>query len=70
VIVREGIDTSVFDPAAVSPERIAAVRRSWGLGEGDPRPVLLLAGRLAAWKGHRLMVETLAGLPAAREVLW
>ena len=52
VVVPEGIDTARFDPAAVSPERVAAMRAAWGLAPDDRRRVLLCAARLTAWKGQ------------------
>jgi glycosyltransferase involved in cell wall biosynthesis len=58
-VVAEGIDTDLFDPARVSPDRIAATRAAWGLAEGDARPVILLAARLTGWKGQGLMIEAL-----------
>jgi len=59
VIIPEGIDTERFDPAAVAPRRVAAVRAAWGLGRQDRRTVILLAARWTWWKGHRLLVEAL-----------
>jgi glycosyltransferase involved in cell wall biosynthesis len=57
VAIPRGIDLAAFDPAAVAPERVAALRAVWGL---DVRPTLLLAGRLTRWKGHGLMLEALS----------
>jgi len=59
VAIPRGIDLSAFDPAAVAPERVARLRREWGL---DGRPALLLAGRLTRWKGQGLVLEALARL--------
>ncbi|HXV01572.1 MAG TPA: glycosyltransferase [Caulobacteraceae bacterium] len=66
VVIPEGVDTTVFDPAAVSPGRLAAVRQAWGIAAGEPRTVILLAARLTGWKGHRLLIDALAGA-AGRE---
>jgi glycosyltransferase involved in cell wall biosynthesis len=60
VVVPEGIDTARFDPAAVSPERIAAVRAAWGLAPDDRRRVLLCAARLTAWKGQGTAIQAFA----------
>jgi glycosyltransferase involved in cell wall biosynthesis len=68
-VIPEGIDTEVFDPAAVSAARVAAVRRSWGLEEGEPRRILLLAARLTALKGQRQMIAAIGKLTAPRDVL-
>lgn len=67
ILAPEGIDTEVFDPAAVTPARIAAMRSAWGLGADDKRPVILLAARLTGWKGQGVMIEALARLPPMLE---
>ena len=61
IAIPRGIDLAAFDPGAVAPERVAALRRLWGL---DARPTVLLAGRLTRWKGQGLMLEALARLKA------
>lgn len=55
--IPRGVDLSRFDPAAVSPERVIAVRTAWGLDPAERRPIVLLAGRLTRWKGQALLVE-------------
>ncbi len=62
-LVPEGIDTVRFDPAAVSPQRVADVRRAWGLADCDDRTIILLAGRLTRLKGQLLLTEALGRLP-------
>ncbi len=62
VVATEGIDTARFDPLTVSAERVAAIRAAWDLEATDRRPVLLLAARLAGWKGQRLMIEAMTRL--------
>jgi len=70
IVIPEGIDTGRFNPAAVAPERIVAIRRAWGLAPSHPRRrIVLLAGRLTDWKGQRLMVEALGRMDAADDVL-
>ena len=67
-LVPEGIDTARFDPAAVS--RRAHRPRCAPTGAstpGDTRLVLLLAARPAAWKGHALLIEALAGAACRRQ---
>ena len=54
-IVYRGIDPSRFDPAAVSPERLAVLRDRWGLKAGD-RLVLMVA-RLSELKGQRVVID-------------
>lgn len=58
--IPRGTDLAAFDPAAVSPERVAAARAAFGLATDDGRPVFLLPGRLTRWKGQALLVEALA----------
>ncbi|WP_291044021.1 glycosyltransferase family 4 protein [Hyphomonas sp.] len=65
VTIPRGVDLDAFDPAAVAPDRVEALRKAWGL-EGDTRLVLLLPGRLTSWKGQGLALEAL-GLLAPEE---
>ena len=58
VTIPRGVDLDAFDPAAVAPARVDALRKAWGL-EGDTRLVLLLPGRLTSWKGQGLALEAL-----------
>jgi glycosyltransferase involved in cell wall biosynthesis len=60
VVVPEGIDTARFDPAAVSRERVAAVRAAWRLAPDDHRRVLLCAARLTSWKGQGTAIRAFA----------
>ena len=63
-IIPRGVDPAVFDPEAVAPARLAALRRAWGLPErGDGPPVVMLPGRLTRWKGGMVLVEAMARLP-------
>ena len=68
-IVSEGVDTDRFDPARVTPERIAALRAAWGLDTNDTRPVLLLAARLTGWKGQGVAIQALARLAGVGDPL-
>lgn len=63
--VDRGTDLSRFDPEQVSDERIYDLLQQWGIAYDDPRPRLLLAGRLTHWKGQTLAIEMLA---KAREI--
>lgn len=65
VTIPRGVDLAAFDPAAVAPSRVEALRKAWGL-EGDTRLVLLLPGRLTSWKGQGLALDAL-GLLAPEE---
>ena len=68
-VAPEGIDTDLFDPARVSPARVAALRAAWGLEAGDERPVLLLAARLTGWKGQRTMIAAMGRLKQAPDAV-
>jgi len=57
VAIPRGADLARFDPERVSPDRVAAVRASWGLSPGDRPFLVLLPGRLTAWKGQSVLVE-------------
>ncbi|MCI3131140.1 glycosyltransferase family 4 protein [Phenylobacterium aquaticum] len=64
VSIPRGVDLERFDPARVTPERIEALRRAWGLPVDDPRTSFLLGGRLTRIKGHLSIVEAAASLKA------
>ena len=57
VTIPRGVDLARFDPAGVSPARMAALQARWGIAAGDARVKFLLAGRLTRWKGHRLLID-------------
>ncbi len=64
ISIPRGVDLGRFDPARVSPERVATLRKAWGLKDDDARLSVLLAGRLTRWKGQKLLIEALAALKA------
>ncbi|MGD9784751.1 MAG: glycosyltransferase family 4 protein [Hyphomicrobiaceae bacterium] len=59
-VIHRGVDASVFDPARIAPERIAALRGSWGVPDGAR--IVLNAARLTGWKGQRVLIEAMARL--------
>jgi glycosyltransferase involved in cell wall biosynthesis len=59
-VVHRGTDFSVFSPAAVSPERVEALRKAWGVAPHER--IVLLAARLTGWKGQKVLVEAAAKL--------
>lgn len=59
-LIPRGVDTDVFNPSAVSPERLIQLARQWSLPDG--MPVIMLPGRLARWKGHAVLIDALAQL--------
>ena len=67
VTIPRGVDLARFDPAQVSPERVDALRRRWGIEAGDSRVKFLLGGRLTRWKGQTLLIDAAARLRAGGE---
>jgi len=54
-VIPRAVDTAKFNPAAVNGERIAAMRRAWGVL--PQMRVVLITGRVAPWNGQMSMVE-------------
>lgn len=54
-VVNRGTNFSAFAPAAVSADRVQALRKAWGV-EPHQR-IVLLPGRLTGWKGQRVLIE-------------
>jgi glycosyltransferase involved in cell wall biosynthesis len=50
VVIPRRIDTAAFSPAAVHPDRVAALRRSWAVP--PHHRIVLVPGRLAPWNGQ------------------
>lgn len=59
-VVPTGIDFAAFDPAAVTWERIAAVRRAFGVQ--PETKVFLVTGRIVRRKGHHVVVGAIKAL--------
>lgn len=55
VVIYRGVDLEAFTRAEVAPERIAALRRQWGLN--DDTRIVVNAGRLTEWKGQRQVID-------------
>ncbi len=71
-IVARGIDFRVFAPQEVDPGRVLALRNAWNIAS-DER-IVLLPARLAARKGHKVLIEaarllTAAGLRGVKFIL-
>jgi len=62
-IVSASVDLARFDPAAVAPERIEAMRRSFGV-KGDTK-VILVVGRMLRRKGHHVAIKAVHRLKAS-----
>ncbi|MGU3537847.1 glycosyltransferase family 4 protein [Methylobacterium sp. A54F] len=57
-VIHRGTDLSAFSPLAVGSGRVEALRRAWGVAPHER--VVLLAARLTAWKGQRILIEAAA----------
>jgi glycosyltransferase involved in cell wall biosynthesis len=57
-VIHRGVDPAVFDPNAVSGERVQKLAEAWHLPEA--RPLVMLPGRLTRWKGQEVLIEALA----------
>jgi glycosyltransferase involved in cell wall biosynthesis len=55
VVAPAHIDVARFDPAAVTPQRVEAVRTQWGVNPGTR--VILAVGRILRRKGHHVVVR-------------
>lgn len=60
-VIPRGVDPRRFDPALVSPARLAALRAAWGVPEGQR--IIMLPARVTRWKGQIVLVEAMARLP-------
>jgi glycosyltransferase involved in cell wall biosynthesis len=56
------VDSDRFDPAIVLPERVAAMRHAWGVGDGER--IILVLGRMRRRKGHHVVVNAVRRLKA------
>jgi glycosyltransferase involved in cell wall biosynthesis len=64
-VIHRGADMAQFTEESVGAERTVSVARAWGVIE-DPRPIVLLPGRLSGWKGQGDFVKAAAILKALR----
>lgn len=64
-IIPRGADLALFSVEAVTQARVAGLVAQWGIGD-DPRPILMLPGRLTRWKGQTLFLDALAMLKKRR----
>jgi glycosyltransferase involved in cell wall biosynthesis len=63
VTIPRGVDIPAFTPDAVAHERVAKLAREWGVDRARGETVILLPGRLTAWKGQREAIRAAARLP-------
>jgi glycosyltransferase involved in cell wall biosynthesis len=54
-VIPRRVDTAAFTPAAVHPDRIASMRRAWGVLPNFR--IVLVPGRLAPWNGQIGVVD-------------
>ncbi|MBM3607693.1 MAG: glycosyltransferase family 4 protein [Alphaproteobacteria bacterium] len=54
-VIHRGTNLRAFDPAQIDPARVRALRESWGAS--PHQPIVLLPGRLTAWKGQLVLIE-------------
>jgi glycosyltransferase involved in cell wall biosynthesis len=66
-IIPRGVDPARFDPEAVAPARIQALRQQWALPAN--RPVILMPARLTRWKGQAVLLSAAAMLPEPRPLI-
>ena len=59
-VIYRGTDLRAFSPSHVDRERVARLRQSWGLAAHER--VVLLAARLTAWKGQKVLIEAASQL--------
>ncbi|HEY4045055.1 MAG TPA: glycosyltransferase family 4 protein [Rhodopila sp.] len=59
-VIPRGVDPAVFNPATVSGDRIARLATEWRLP--DRMRIVMLPGRLTAWKGHTVLLDAIARL--------
>jgi glycosyltransferase involved in cell wall biosynthesis len=54
-IIPRSIDIDAFDAAAIAPERITALRKSWRISANER--ILLVPGRVAPWNGQIILAD-------------
>ena len=59
-VIYRGVDSAVFDPQAIPAERVAALRKLWGVEPGTR--IVLHAARLSGGKGQRQTIEAASRL--------
>lgn len=64
-VIPRAVETDHFNPAAISSDRIAMMRRVWGIL--PHMRVVLITGRVAPWNGQMSMVDAARLILAARE---
>tara|TARA_B100000989_G_C19493828_1_gene451042 strand:- start:261 stop:1472 length:1212 start_codon:yes stop_codon:yes gene_type:complete len=60
-VIHRGVDLEIFSPDKVAPRRVEELAKQWRLN--TDKPIILMPGRLSAWKGHEFLIRALAALP-------
>lgn len=58
-VIHPAVDFERFDPAKVDAEKVAALRREWGIADGER--VVMAVGRITPLKGFDHLIRDLAG---------
>ncbi len=61
-VIPRGVDLDLFAPGTLATGRAMRLREQWNIPA--ERAIVLLPGRLTAWKGQRLAIDAMAGLDA------
>ncbi|MFC7292237.1 glycosyltransferase family 4 protein [Hirschia litorea] len=70
ITIPRGVDLEAFQPSMISQDRKDAILKAWFDGKTPKKPILLLPGRLTAWKGQRQAIEALIQLAKNDEKDW
>lgn len=70
VTIPRGVDLDAFNEEAISQPRRDSIIESWFSGQKPSCPIMLLPGRLTAWKGQKITIEALIHLADNGEKDW
>src|SRR5260370_10282401 len=56
-VIPRGVAPAIFDPDAVSAERVIRLSGAWRVPDGQP--TIMLPGRLTRWKGQGVAIDAL-----------
>ena len=59
-VICRGVDVAIYSAAAVPQSRLVQLAGQWRLPDG--KSVIMLPGRLTAWKGHGVLLDALTHL--------